>query len=242
MNFSHISLNAFLVRFENVITLLQNDTDYQPSKVDIQKSALLAFVTQLHQSNNKVSLLETNLKTLKSKRLNMSFKSRSTTPNLCLQSIMINVLNYIGAENGKEHSIYTTIKSYLGKLTPKPKIINEDGSKGNSRSEKTFSALASYFENMIYLISNANNLIYTPTNPTLKLANLSAISTDFLQLNKDIIIAEKNEKAARQERQALFNGNRGAKELLKDIKMYLLSYEGGKQNVKYFQFMAILNQ
>ena len=62
MSSSQSSMDSYLGRFENAITLLQNDPDYSPNKVDIQKTFLLNFVNTLHQSNNNVSLLATNLK------------------------------------------------------------------------------------------------------------------------------------------------------------------------------------
>jgi hypothetical protein len=242
MNTSQTSMDTFLGRFENAITLLQNDNDYQPSKVDIQKAALIAFVTQLRQSTNTVNLLKTNLKTLRTQRTNLAFKYMSDTPDTTLEAIMVNVINYLGAENGQDNSVYKAIKDYMKKIRPKVKSTKEDGSRGPSRSEKTYTALASYFENTVHLLTNSVGLIYNPSNPNLKIANLTALSNTFSQLNRDIAAAERDEQTARQERQELFKGDRGANNLAKDIKMYLSSYEGGKNNAKYMQFVGALTQ
>ena len=153
---------------------------------------------------------------------------------------MENILNYIGAENGKEHSVYKAIKAYLVKIRPKSKTINTDGSKSPSRSEKTFTALESYFGHVVHLLSNSVGLIYNPSNATLQLTNLTALSNIYATLNRDITLAAKDEKTARDNRRELFGGSRGAKNLAKDIKMYLSSYPGGKQNAKYLQFIDVL--
>lgn len=242
MNTSQTSMDTFLGRFENAITLLQNDNDYQPSKVDIQKTALVAFVAQLRQSTNTVNLLASNLKTLRTQRTNLAFKYTSDTPDSTLEALMLNTLNYVGAENGQDNSVYKALKDYMKKLRPKSKSTNEDGSRGPSRSEKTFTALASYFENMVHLLTNSVGLIYSPSNPNLKIANLTALSNTFSQLNRDIAAAERDETTARKNRQSLFKGERGANNLAKDIKMYLSSYEGGKSNAKYIQFISALTQ
>ena len=242
MNTSQTSMDTFLGRFENAITLLQSDNDYQPSKVDIQKAALVAFVAQLRQSTNTVNLLAANLKTLRTQRTNLAFKYTSDMPDSTLEALISNILNYIGAENGQDNSVYKAIKDYMKKLRPKSKSTNEDGSRGPSRSEKTFTALSSYFENTVHLLTNSVGLIYAPSNPNLKIANLTALSDTFAQLNRDIAAAERDEQTARKERQELFKGERGANNLAKDIKMYLSSYEGGKSNAKYLQFVGALNQ
>lgn len=242
MNTSQTSMDSFLGRFENAITLLQNDNDYQPTKVDIQKTALVAFVAQLRQSTNAVNLLKANLKRLRNQRTNLAFKYSSDTPDTTLEALMMNILNYVGAENGQDNGVYKAIKDYMKKIRPKSKSTKEDGTRGRSRSEKTFTALDSYFENMVHLLSNSIGLIYNPSNPNLKIANLTALSSTFSQLNRDIAAAERDEQSARQERQVLFKGERGANNLAKDIKMYLSSYEGGKSNAKYLQFVAALTQ
>jgi predicted nucleic acid-binding Zn-ribbon protein len=233
-------MDSYLGRFENAITLLQNDPDYSPNKVDIQKTALLNFVSALHQSNNKVSLLTSNLRTLRTKRNDWAYKYSSATPNNSLESIMDNILNYVGAENSKEHSVYKAIKGYLTKIRPKAKNVNADGSKSPSRSEKTFTALESYFEHTVHLLNNSVGLSYNPSNATLQLANLTTLANDFATLNRDITVVQKDEKTARDERRDLFQGSRGAKNLAKDIKMYLSSYPGGKHNAKYLQFVDVL--
>lgn len=238
---SQSSMDSYLGRFENAITLLQNDPDYLPNKVDIQKTALLNFVNTLHQSNNKVSLLATNLRTLRTQRNDLSYKYTSSTPNDCLESIMDNILNYVGAENGKDNSVYKAVKAYLIKMRPKSKTLNSDGTKSPSRSEKTFTALESYFGHIVHLLSNSAGLVYSPSNATLQLANLTNLANNYATLNRDITMAEKNEKTARDERRELFGGIRGARNLAKDIKMYLSSYPGGKQNPKYLQFVDTLN-
>lgn len=238
---SQSSMDSYLGRFENAITLLQNDPDYLPTRADIQKAALLTFVTQLRQSSNTVSLLASNLNTLRAKRHDMAFKQVSNTPESSIEAIISNVLNYVGAENGKNHSVYKSIKAYIGKMRPKAKTTNEDGSKSPSRSEKTFTALEGYFEHVVHLISNSTGLIYNPSNTALQITKLTALANDFSQLNRDIATAERDETTARADRRALFIGERGAKNLAKDIKMYLSSYSGGKQNPKYIQFITALS-
>lgn len=233
-------MDSFLGRFENAITLLQSDPDYAPTRPDIQKVALLSFVASLHQCNTAVSLAEANLKTLRNQRTNLAFKHYSTTPDTTIEAVIDNIAHYIAAENGVDNSVYKAIKAYLTKIRPHPKSTKTDGSKGPSRSEKTFTALAGYFENIVHLIGNTPTLVYNPTNPALKVSTLLSFSDSFSQLNKDIAGSERDEKAARKDRQDLFNGEKGAKTMAKDIKQYLLSYVGGKQNAKYVQFTSAL--
>lgn len=240
MNGIQSSMDNFLGRFENAVTLLQNDNDYLPTRLLIQKAELLVFVAKLHQSNNNVSLLQVEASTLRTKRHNMAFKSTSQTPGATIEAVMMNVLHYIGAENGQEHSIYKAIKAYLAKMRPKTKTKKEDGSKSPSRSEKTYTALAGFFEHIVHLITNATNLVYTPSNASLQINTLLSLATDFAQLNKDIASAERDESEARTARQALYKGENGAKDLTKYIKMYLMSYVGGRENPKYQQFVSAL--
>lgn len=237
MRSSQLSMETYLGRFENALFLLENDADYLPNRTDIQKSSLAQFSIELKESNSRVRLLETALQDFRTHRNSMAFKRIATNPENTVEAIIMNVLNYIGAENGKENSVYKAIKGFNSKMNPKTKTVRSNGTKGNSRSEKTFTALSGYLAQVIHLISNTPNLIYNPSNQSIKLDKLISLQQEIHNLNLSIAGAERNLKDARILRQKLFNGEHGAKQKAVAIKLYLASYSGGKQNPKYIQFV-----
>lgn len=236
---SQASMETYLGRFINAVDLLQHNSDYMPTRADIQKSVLLDYVTALKNSNNEVNLKEAILSDLRSKRLNLSFKSVSSVPDKTIEAIIANILSYVGAENGVDNSVYKAIKVYKQKIHPKTKSKKADGTSGPSRSERTYTALSGYLSQTIHLLTNTPGLIYQPNNASISISNLMTVNNTFAQLNLDIATAEQNLKTARITRQNLFNGADGVKQKVKVISMYLASFEGGKKSTIYQQFAAL---
>jgi hypothetical protein len=151
---------------------------------------------------------------------------------------MRNVLNYIGAENDTNNSVYLALKGYLRKIRPTNKPKKTDGTKSPSQSERTFVSLAGYMTAVVHLISNTPDLVYSPSNPKLSISNLMVVRDQLTALNNDI--AEKQSKLSQSisDRRDSFNTTI---RLIPSIKRYLASYNGGKNNSKYIQFSNALN-
>lgn len=234
---TQLSMENYLNSFTNAVSLLQNDTEYNPVSIDIQQKALVELIDKLNEANNNIKTLETQLREFKKMRNEIAFKRNSSKPENTIENIVTMMTYYFGAENGKESIIYKMIVSYKKKMNPPVKKNNDNQKKKNKNPEKKFGLLESYFRQIINLLEQPLNRIYEPNNPILQIENMKTLYNSLERLNFNIYSTELNLKSARQIRLSLFNGKNGAKERVTIIKLYLSSYVGGKKNEKYLAFV-----
>lgn len=128
---------------------------------------------------------------------------------------------------------FSNLKAGKIKLT-----INTSASLTNSKSERTFTALIQFLNEMITAINSiGGGFVYSPIDPTLSIAELTAVRNQLQTLNANITTAlglyGTNHRIRKN---AYDNGTTGMNKRIQLIKNYLASFPNGKKNTFYIEF------
>lgn len=240
------SYASVLGRFKAGLEVLKSDTNYTPQNVAIQLPNLISLVSKIEEKNLLVDNNLLTMRTARAERRAISFSTTSSTTN-CLETVLKNLLNYIGAEHSVNSAVYKQLKSYLSKIKP-PRKGSEGSNSDNpnssttiSRSEATYSSLTNIGRQVVQIITQPN-FSYTPSNPNLSIANITDLVNSLETLNITIANAQQAYSKSVSERKHLYDSSEGIKKLLPTIKLFLKSYDGGTKNETYNQFLNALKK
>lgn len=107
----------------------------------------------------------------------------------------------------------------------------------NSPMEKTFASVVTFLTEVIALVGAiGGGLVYSPPDPKLTLAELTALRNQIDSLNSQVATAMKEFGNTNRDRKTLYDGLNGMVDRIAMIKAYLASFPGKKKSNNYIEF------
>ena len=115
--------------------------------------------------------------------------------------------------------------------------IKTDKTVTNSPSEKTYASIDGFLTEVITLVNGiAAATPYSPPDPKITVAQLTALRNQIRVANADVTTAMDIYGTANRERKALYDSTNGMATRIRLIKSYLGSFMGGKKSEHYIEF------
>jgi hypothetical protein len=247
-NFSEKSFGARLMRAQNVLTHIQNLSQYNPPEADQGKAAFASFLDDIGEANTTESELEQQYKA-KTEARRLAFKENT----LSIIKILPQIRGAVEAKFSKKSQEYKMVSSIIAKIRD-VKVGNEavaenqgqenEGEEGGSgeednsldsisKSQQSYGSLLGYFNELVAALSKMNG--YAPANAALQVAQLQAFAESLDVLNQNVMQKAYELHEQRKERLGLYRDLSGR---VQKIKAYVKS-EYGATSDQYEQIRAI---
>ena len=237
---SQRSFESTLGKFIGGLKVLKETPVYVPTKEQLKIAFLENLQADAETKNSNVVTTGVVLTDLRNERRFICFSAKDTDTN-CLENLFRNIANFTKAEFSEKSPAFKRIYSILKRIKPprdkkEETVDGQDPKKSKSMSEKSYEAMVGYGNEVHTIIANLGEA-YSPTNTNITVENLRAKVDQLAGLNASIVKAESDYSKAVTERNEVYNGEVGIKNIIPLIKNYLASFEGGKNNEYYKSFV-----
>ena len=237
---SQKSFQAMLGKFTAGLEVLKGILAFSPIKVNLQIVSLTELKTAAEAKNANAVKTGNALKGLRNNRRSISFRVKDGDVN-CIENLIRNVASYLKAELGAKNPSYLKVDSIIKKIDP-PNDPKEEPKEGEepkrsiSTSEKSYNSLVGFSQDVYTVLSELGEA-YNPANVNIQKRGFHIKINQLTDLNASIVKAETEYSTAVSERDEVYNGENGINKIMPQIKDYLASFEGGKNNPDYIAYV-----